>query len=62
MIKRTLYFGKPAYLGMRNFQLEVRSPYAENKFAIADGEHPKSYRRNTLIFLTYFCPLNSKKK
>ena len=29
MIKRTLYFGNPAYLGLRNAQLEVRSPDIE---------------------------------
>jgi CRISPR-associated protein Cas1 len=29
MIKRTLYFGNPAYLGMRNSQLEVRLPQVE---------------------------------
>ena len=29
MIKRTLYFGNPAYLGMRNSQLEIRLPQVE---------------------------------
>ena len=29
MIKRTLYFGNPAYLGMKNAQLEVRLPQVE---------------------------------
>jgi len=29
MIKRTLYFGNPAYLGMKNSQIEIRSPAVE---------------------------------
>ncbi len=29
MIKRTLYFGNPAYLGMKNSQLEIRLPAVE---------------------------------
>lgn len=32
MIKRTLYFGNPAYLNLRLAQLEIRQPEIEKKY------------------------------
>jgi CRISP-associated protein Cas1 len=41
MIKRTLYFGNPAYLGMRNSQLEVRIPQVEKNDTL-----PESFKQS----------------
>lgn len=37
MIKRTLYFGNPAYLSMRNAQLVVRLPAVEKNEELSEG-------------------------
>lgn len=36
MIKRTLYFGNPAYLSLRNSQLVLRLPEVETSSAVSD--------------------------
>lgn len=35
MIKRTFYFGNPAYFGMKNFQLEIRLPQTEKNDSLS---------------------------
>lgn len=42
MIKRTLYFGNPAYLSMRNTQLVVHLPEVEK-----NNNLPESFKKNT---------------
>ena len=42
MIKRTLYFGNPAYLSTRHEQLVVRLPEVEKNETL-----PKSFRRDS---------------
>ena len=37
MIKRTLYFGNPAYLSVRLEQLEIRLPQVENNATLSEG-------------------------
>ena len=37
MIKKTLYFGNPAYLSLRNGQLVVKLPEVENNPALPEG-------------------------
>lgn len=37
MIKRTLYFGNPTYLGLKSKQLIVRLPEVENNDTISEG-------------------------
>lgn len=37
MIKRTLYFGNPAYLSVRMSQLEIRLPEVEKNSTLSDG-------------------------
>ena len=37
MIKRTLYFGNPAYLSVRLEQLEIRLPQVENNATLTEG-------------------------
>ena len=37
MIKRTLYFGNPAYLSVKLEQLEIRLPQVENNTTLPDG-------------------------
>lgn len=37
MIKRTLYFGNPAYLSIRLAQLEVRLPQVENNYTLPES-------------------------
>jgi CRISPR-associated protein Cas1 len=37
MIKRTLYFGNPAYLSMKNAQLEIRMPQVEKNDTLPDS-------------------------
>jgi CRISP-associated protein Cas1 len=37
MIKRTLYFGNPSYLSMRNEQLVLRYPEIENNETLPNG-------------------------
>lgn len=36
MIKKTLYFGNPAYLSLRKQQLVIRMPEVENSTTVAD--------------------------
>lgn len=36
MIKRTLYFGNPAYLSAKLAQLEIRLPQVENNETLSD--------------------------
>jgi len=36
MIKRTLYFGNPAYLGMRDAQLVIRLPEVEKNDTLTE--------------------------
>lgn len=36
MIKRTLYFGNPAYLSVKLAQLEIRLPQVENNETLSD--------------------------
>lgn len=43
MIKRTLYFGNPAYLNLRNGQLIVRLPEIENNDTL-----PESFKKETV--------------
>ena len=37
MIKRTLYFGNPAYLNLSNAQLKVRLPEVEKNESLPDN-------------------------
>lgn len=37
MIKRTLYFGNPAYLSTKLAQLEIRLPEIENNATLPEG-------------------------
>jgi len=41
MIKRTLYFGNPAYLSMKNAQLEIRMPQVEKNDTL-----PESFKKS----------------
>ncbi len=43
MIKRTLYFGNPAYLGLTNKQLEVRLPEVER-----NSELPEQFKKESV--------------
>lgn len=49
MIKRTLYFGNPSYLSLRNAQLVLRLPEVSNNDTLPDtfkgGGADDSYRR-----------------
>ena len=36
MIKKTLYFGNPAYLSLRNAQLVIKLPEVENSDSLPD--------------------------
>ena len=45
MIKRTLYFGNPAYLSVRLEQLEIRLPEIENNTNIADSIKESAIKR-----------------
>ena len=47
MIKRTLYFGNPAYLSMRNNQLVVKLPEIEKNDTL-----PENFKKNSEL-LTY---------
>lgn len=42
MIKKTLYFGNPAYLSLRNGQLVVKLPEVENNPALPEGMKRRS--------------------
>ena len=37
MIKRTLYFGNPAYLSLRNAQLVIKIPEVESNSELAES-------------------------
>ena len=43
MIKRTLYFGNPSYLSLKNSQLEIRMPEVE-KTGLPDIIKTKTHR------------------
>lgn len=45
MIKRTLYFGNPAYLSLRLGQLEIRLPEVANNSTLPDTFREESVRR-----------------
>lgn len=45
MIKRTLYFGNPAYLSVRLSQLEIRLPEVENNPTLPDGFKSSAVKR-----------------
>lgn len=44
MIKKTLYFGNPAYLSLRNGQLTIRLPEVENSNALTDSFKKEAVR------------------
>ena len=44
MIKKTLYFGNPAYLSLRNRQLTIRLPEVENSDALTDSFKKEAVR------------------
>ena len=48
MIKKTLYFGNPAYLSMRNAQLVVKIPQVEERSDLSTGEK-KDFERTIPI-------------
>ena len=37
MIKKTLYFGNPAYLSLRNAQLVIKLPEVENSVSLPEA-------------------------
>ncbi len=45
MIKRTLYFGNPAYLSVRLAQLEIRLPEVERNQTLSDGFKSSAVKR-----------------
>lgn len=45
MIKRTLYFGNPAYLSVRLEQLEIRLPQVENNATLPEGFKESAVKR-----------------
>lgn len=45
MIKRTLYFGNPAYLSVKSAQLEVRLPEVENNPTLTDSFKSSAVKR-----------------
>lgn len=45
MIKRTLYFGNPAYLSVRLAQLEIRLPEAEKNKSLSDSFRDSTIKR-----------------
>ena len=44
MIKKTLYFGNPAYLSLRNGQLTIRLPEVENSDELTDNFKKEAVR------------------
>lgn len=42
MIKRTLHFGNPVYLGLRNGQMTVKLPDVENNSTLPDNFKEKN--------------------
>jgi len=48
MIKRTLYFGNPAYLSMRNAQLVVHLPEV-----VKNNDLPESFKKRSTGYYSY---------
>ena len=46
MIKKTLYFGNPAYLSLRNNQLVIKLPEVEKSDSLPDIFKEQSHRRS----------------
>lgn len=44
MIKRTLYFGNPAYLSMKNMQIQIRPPYSEKGDESPNNNENEKYK------------------
>lgn len=44
MIKRTLYFGNPAYLSMKNMQIQIRPPNSEKGDESPDNNENEKYK------------------
>ena len=45
MIKRTVYFGNPAYVSLRLDQLEIRLPEVEKSDALPEGFKTSAVKR-----------------
>lgn len=48
MIKRTLYFGNPSYLSIKNAQLSIRLPEGDNSVSSSEVENQIEFKRNVL--------------
>ena len=48
MIKRTLYFGNPSYLSIKNAQLTIRLPEIETTVSSSEVENPTQFKRDAL--------------
>ncbi|HRF99898.1 MAG: type II CRISPR-associated endonuclease Cas1 [Bacteroidia bacterium] len=48
MIKRTLYFGNPSYLSIKNAQLNIRLPEESSFVSSSEVENPTLYKRDAL--------------
>ena len=48
MIKRTLYFGNPSYLSIKNAQLTIRLPEVEKSVSSSEVENITQYKREAL--------------
>lgn len=48
MIKRTLYFGNPSYLNIKNAQLIIRLPEVEKSVSSSEVKNITQYKRDAL--------------
>ena len=55
MIKKTLYFGNPVYLSLRNAQLVIKLPDVEKATAL-----PEALKKQAEVTLALLCWITSK--